>query len=80
MQAERPHQHTHSPRPVRQCIAGVTLPAAPRQCGSALQELHCLLPPGSEAVHCRKFHCPLPPGSAAVHCRGSTAHYPQTVG
>ena len=34
----------HCPWAVRQCIAGVALPAAPRQCGSALQELHCQLP------------------------------------
>ena len=48
------------PRAVRQCIAGVALPTAPRQWGSALQELHCPLPPGSEAAHCRSStaHCP----------------------
>ena len=36
------------------------MPTAPRQWGSALQELHCPLPPGSEAVHCRSHtvHCP----------------------
>ena len=41
-------------------LAGVALPAAPRQGGSALQELQCLLPEGSEAVHCRNCtaHCP----------------------
>ena len=36
---------------------------APRRGGSALQELPC----------------PLPPGSEAVHCRSSTARYPQAV-
>ena len=48
------------PQAVGQCIAGVALSAAPRQRGSALQELHCLLPQGSEAVHCRSctVHCP----------------------
>ena len=39
------------------------LPTAPRQSGSALQELRC----------------PLPPGSGAEHCRSSTAHCPQAV-
>ena len=52
------------PQAVRQCIAGVALPTAPRQWGSALQELHC----------------PLPPGSGAVHCRSYAAHYPQAGG
>ena len=28
------------------------MPTAPKQCGSALQELHCPLPLGSVAVHC----------------------------
>ena len=39
---------------------GVALPTAPRQWGSALHELHCLLPAGSEALHCRscRAHCP----------------------
>ena len=50
----------HCPLTVRQCIAGVPLPTAPRQCGSALQG----------------FHCPLPPGSAAVHCKSCTSHCP----
>ena len=50
----------HCPQAVRQCIAGVALPTAPRQCGSALRELRRPLPPGSEAVHCRSStpHCP----------------------
>ena len=39
------------------------MPAAPRRCGNALQE----------------FHCPLPPGSEAVRCRSTTAHCPQAV-
>ena len=36
------------------------MPTAPGQWGSALQELQCPLPPGSEAVHCRSCtaHCP----------------------
>ena len=59
----------------QQCIAGIALPTAPGQCGSALQELHCPLPPGSVAVHCRSCtaHCPLPTGSAVDSCRSSTA-------
>ena len=40
------------------------MPTAPRRCGSALQE----------------FHCPLPPGSEVVHCRSCTTHCPQAVG
>ena len=70
------------------------MPTAPRQWGSALHELRCPLPPGSEAVHCRSCaaHCPqavrrciarvaLPtaPGSEAVHCNSCTAHCPQAV-
>ena len=53
----------HCPQAVGQSIAGVALPTAPRQWGSALQELHC----------------PLPPSSGAVYCRRSTAHCPQAV-
>ena len=53
----------HCPRAVRQCIAGVALPTAPRQWGRALQE----------------FQCPLPPGSEAVHCRSGTAYCPRVV-
>ena len=36
------------------------MPTAPGQWGSALQEYHCPLPPGSEVVHCRSSnaHCP----------------------
>ena len=49
----------HCPQAVRQCIAGVPLPTAPREWGSVLRELHCPLPPGSEAVHCR---------SSTAHC------------
>ena len=55
------------------------LPTAPRQWGSALQELHCPLPPGTEAVHCSELHCPLPPGSEAVRCRNCTVPCPQAV-
>ena len=53
----------HCPEALRQCIAEVALPTAPRQWGSAL----------------RKAHCPLPPGSGAVYCRISCAHCPQAV-
>ena len=64
------------------------LHTALRQCGSALQELHCPLPLSSVAVHDRAStaHCPqavrqtpCPPGSVAVHCRNSTAHCPRAV-
>ena len=50
----------HCPQALGQCIAGGPLPTAPRQWGSILQEVHCPLPPGSEAVHCRRStaHCP----------------------
>ena len=36
------------------------MPTAHRQWGSALQEVHCPLPPGSEAVYGRSCtaHCP----------------------
>ena len=49
----------HCPQAVRPCIAGVPPPAAPRRCGSVLQEFHCPLPQGSEVVHCRSCttHC-----------------------
>ena len=66
----------HCPGAVRQCIAGVALPTAPRQWGSALQELHCPLPHGSEAVHCR---------SCTAYCLrrrgggGAPAAVPRTV-
>ena len=55
---QRPYS-LHCPQAVRQSIAGAALPTAPRQCGSGLQEWHCPLPPGSEAVHCRSCtaHC-----------------------
>ena len=52
----------HCPQAVRQCIAGVALPTAPKQWGSALQGFHCPLPPGSEAVHC---------SSSTAHCYGT---------
>ena len=39
----------HCPEAVRQCIAGIALPTAPRQRGSVLQESHCPLRP----VYCR---------------------------
>ena len=56
----------HPPRLVGPRIAGVPLPTAWGRCGSALQELHCPLPPGSE------YH-------EVVYCRSCTAHCPQAV-
>ena len=85
---------THYPQAVWQCIAGDALPTAHKHCSSALQKVHCPLPPGSEAVHCtsstahypqavwqctQEFHCPLRPSSVAVHCRTSSAHCPRAV-
>ena len=58
-----PGQDSPSPQLMGPRIAGIPLPTAPRRCGSALQELHR----------------PLPPGSVAVHNRSSTAHCPQAV-
>ena len=52
-----------APREVRQCIAGVPLPGAFQQCGSALQE----------------SHSPVPQGREALRCRSSSAYYPQAV-
>ena len=69
---------SHCPQAVRQCVAIVPLPTAPKQCGSALQELHCPLPPGTKAGYCRICTAPCP-GSAAVHCRNSNVHRPQAV-
>ena len=40
------------PQAVRQGLAKVPLPAAPRQRGSTLQEVHCPLLLCSEAVRC----------------------------
>ena len=39
------------------------MPTAPRQLGSALQEFHCALPAGREAMY----------------CKSCTAHYPTAV-
>ena len=41
-------------------IARVPLPTAPRRCCNALQEFHCPLPPGIEAMCCTSCiaHCP----------------------
>ena len=50
------------------------MPTTPRLWGTALQELHCPLPPGSGAVHCRSCTVHCPQGSEAVHCRSCTAH------
>ena len=57
----------------RQCLTRVSLPTAPRQRGSAMQEFHCPLPQRGVALHCKgctaheagekqESHCPLPPG------------------
>ena len=90
-----PPPPAHCPQAVRQCVAGGPLPPAPRQWSSALQKSHCPLPPGSEAVCCRRStaHCPqavaqcvagvpLPtgPGRAAVYCRRCPAHCPKGGG
>ena len=37
--------HYPLPQALRQCVAGVALPAAPGKSGSVLQESHCPLPP-----------------------------------
>ena len=56
------------------------MPTATRRWGNELQEFHCPLPPGREAVYCRSStaHCPQA-GSEAVHCRSCTANCPQAV-
>ena len=50
----------HRPQAAWQCIARIALPTTPRQGGSALQDFHSTLPPGSEALYCRSStaHCP----------------------
>ena len=63
----------HCPQAAWQCTAGVALPIAPRQCGSALQGLRSL---GSDRLLCRT---PRPPSWGAAHCRNSTAHRRQAV-
>ena len=55
------------------------MPTTPRRRGSALQELHCPLPSGGEAVHCRSCTAHSPQGNEAVHCRSSAANCPQAV-
>ena len=55
------------------------MPAAPKQCGSALHEFHCLLPLGSECNALQELHCPLSLGSEALHCTSSTAQCPWAV-
>ena len=76
----------HCPQAARQCIAGVALPTAPKQCGIALQEFDCPLSPGTEVVRCSSSaahslqavrHCPLPTAhkcSAAGHTQCSAVH------
>ena len=68
-------------------MARLPLPTALGQFGSVLQEFHCPLPLGNEAVHSKSsaatahrqcgsllqgLHYPLPLGSEPVHCRSST--------
>ena len=53
------------------------MPTAPGQCGNALRELHCPLPPGGETVWCRSSTTHL--GSESVYSRSSTAHGPRAV-
>ena len=36
----------HCPQAERQCIVGVQLPSAPKQCSDALKESHCPPSPG----------------------------------
>ena len=58
------------------------MPSAPRQWGSALQELHCPLPASGEAVRCKSStaHCPqalwqciagVAPPTASRQCGGA---------
>ena len=69
----------HCPRAMWQCVAGFPLPAAPRQCGSALQQLRCPLPPSTVAVHSRSYTARCPLSSVAVHCRSSTTRCPKAT-
>ena len=88
------HSTARCPQPRWQCIAGVPMPNATRQRGSALQELHwpltqgneemhwrnfTTLSPSTEAVHSKSDHCPLTPGSEGVHCRSCNAQCPQAL-
>ena len=91
--AQTAHHATSSTAPAHQ-PPGSPLPTAPRTWGSALQESHCPLPLGSEAMRCRSCaahwpqavgQCvagvPLPtaPGREAVYCRSTTPHCPQAM-
>ena len=77
------------PRAVWRCIAGVPLLTAPRQRGSALQELRYLgsdhhlgrtpCPPSWWDHALQEFHCSPSPGGVAVHCMSCTTHCPQAV-
>ena len=66
------HSTARCPQPVWQCIAGVPMPSATGQRGSALQELHWPLPQGNEEMQCRTSTTPSP-GSEAMHCKRSNA-------
>ena len=52
------------PKAVQRCVAAVRAPVAPRWCGGVLQEFHCPLPPGGEAVCGRSSS-----GNPATPCR-----------
>ena len=75
-------------------MAEGALPTAPRHLGTVLEEFHCLLPPGSEAVHCTSCtaNCPqavrqcfagvaqpTAPRQRRSVCVRYTTHCPQTV-
>ena len=63
----------------RQCIAGVALPAVPRQSGSVLQEYIC--PLAQAAGHCNAgVALPAAPrGAEAVRCKRSTLCCPEAL-
>ena len=42
------------PQAVSQCLAGLPLPTAPRECNGELHEFHYPLPPKSDAVWSRR--------------------------
>ena len=70
------------PPAFRQCcslyIVGLPLPTAPRQCGSALRQFRCPLPPAVWRCMTR-VPCPLGPGSVARRCRSSLPTSPGSV-
>ena len=79
----------------RSCTANCPQATAPRQKGSVLHELHCLLPTSSAGVRCKRAtahymwalrRCiagaalPTAPSSMAEHCKSCTAHCPWPMG